>query len=177
MIYKRTNKTLTDDTRVEYVESNNQGIYINTSVTGANFAPYHGLYINQTPKQNDIYLSKMIEYVIIDHERYDIMDIKTSEENYGGIEYLEEFTNDPVPTYTYNIHGCRIIKKYKLDPNSKLLCIDYAVTNNTGKMVKFFAMPCVTKRSLVTLRRKSDMKFTSQYAPTAAKVALSKLAK
>ena len=57
MIYKRTNKTLTDDTRVEYVESNNQGIYINTSVTGANFAPYHGLYINQTPKGNDIYLS------------------------------------------------------------------------------------------------------------------------
>ncbi len=173
MIYKRTNKTLTDDTRVEYVESNNQGIYINTSVTGANFAPYHGLYINQTPKQNDIYLSKMIEYVIIDHERYDIMDVKTSEESYGGVEYLEEFTNEPVPTYTYNIHGCKIVKKFKLDPNSKILCVDYAVTNNTGKMVKFFAMPCVTKRSLITLKRQSDMKFTSQYAPTAAKVALS----
>lgn len=173
MVYKRLNKTLEDDTRIEYVESNNQGIYINSSVTGANFAPYHGIYINQSTKQNDIYLSKMIETVIIGHDKYNIMDIKTSESSYGGVEYLEEFTNVPVPTYIYNINGCSIVKKYKLSENSKLLCIEYCITNNTGKVVKINAMPCVTKRPLITTKRQSDMRYTSAFAPTATKIALS----
>lgn len=173
MVYKRTNKTLEDNTRVEFVESNNQGIYINTSVTGANYAPYHGIYINQSHTKNDIYLSKMIEYILIGHDRYNIMDIKTSENNYGGVEFLEEFTNMPFPKYTYNINGCIIIKKYKLIPDKKVLCVEYTVTNNTGKMVKFHSMPCVTKRALLSPKRQSEMKYTSGYAPTATKIALS----
>lgn len=173
MVYKRLNKSLTDTTRVEYVESNNQGIYINTSVTGANFAPYHGIYINQSPSQNDIYLSKTIEYILIGHDRYNIMDIKTNENIYGGVEYLEEFTDVPVPTYTYNIEGCKIVKKYKLVPDKKILCIEYVVTNNTGKIVKLNAMPCVTKRPLISPKRQSEMKYTTGFAPTAAKIALS----
>jgi len=173
MVYKRLNKSLNDDTRVEYVESNNQGIYLNTSVTGANFAPYHGIYINQSVEQNEIYVSKMIETVVIGHDRYNIMDIKTSENNYGGVEYLEEFTNVPVPTYTYNVNDCKVIKKYKLIPDTKILCVEYSVTNNTGKTVKLNVLPCVTKRPLVTLKRQSEMKYTSAFQPTATKIALS----
>lgn len=173
MIYKRLNKTLNDDTRVEYVESNNQGIYLNTSVTGANFAPYHGIYINQSPKQNEIYVSKMIETVVIGHDKFNIMDITTSESKYGGVEYLDEFTNVPVPTYTYNINGCRLVKKYKLLCDTKILCVEYSVTNNTGKTAKLISMPCVTKRSLITLKRQSEMRYTSAFSPAATKIALS----
>lgn len=173
MIYKRTNMTLKNDTKVEYVETNNQGIYINTSVTGANFAPYHGIYISNLQKGDNIYLSKMIERLTIGHDTYDICDIKTSENIYGGVEYLTEFTTVPSPTYTYEIYGVTIVKKYLLVPDAKVLCVEYKVTNNTGKQIKFETKPCITRRELFLAKRKSDMKFTSKVTPQAVKVALS----
>lgn len=173
MVYKRVNKSLKSDSKVEYVESNNQGIYINSSITGANFAPYHGLYIYQEPKQDTVYLSKMIEVVQIGHEKFNIMDIKTSENAYGGVEFLEEFTNEPVPTFIYNVNGCVIEKKYKLHPDEKILCIDYKITNNTTKQVKFSTSPCVTNRGLFVAKRQSDMKFTTQPSPNGSKITLS----
>lgn len=173
MVYKRVNKSLKDDSNIEYVESNNQGIYINSSITGANFAPYHGIYIYQEPKQDTVYLSKMIETIQIGHDKYNLFDIKTSEAVYSGVEYLEEFENVPVPTYRYNVEGCIIEKKYKLHPNEKLLCIDYKVTNNTGKAVKINATPCVTNRGLFQTKRQSDMKYTSSSSENKVKVTLS----
>jgi len=173
MIYKRINKSLSNDSKIEYVESNNQGIYINSSITGANFAPYHGIYIYQEPKQDIVYLSKMIEVVQIGHEKFNIMDIKTSEISYGGIEYLEEFADSPVPTYTYSINGCNIQKKYKLHTNEKTLCIEYKITNNTGKIVKLNTSPCVTNRGLFSQKRQSEMKFTTTSKPAATKITLS----
>ena len=173
MVYKRVNQTLKNDSKVEYVDSNNSGIYINSSVTGANFAPYHGIYIYQEPKKDVVYLSKMIECVHIGHEKFNIFDIKTSENSYGGVEFLEEFTTTPFPMYKYNINGCSIEKKYKLHPSEKILCIDYKITNNTGKQVKLVASPCVTNRGLFASKRQSDMKYTTLVTPSAAKIALS----
>ena len=173
MVYKRVNKSLKEDSKVEYIESNNNGIYINSSITGANFAPYHGIYVCQELKQDIVYVSKMIEVIQIGHDKFNIMDIKTSEYSYGGVEYLEEYTNEPVPTYTYNINGCIIVKKYKLHPEEKILCIDYQITNNTGKQVKFNTSPCLTNRGLFSVKRKGDMKFTTLFSPNAAKIALS----
>lgn len=173
MVYKRTNMTLKNNTKVEYVETNNQGIYINTSVTGANFAPYHGIYINESQEGNNIYLSKMLENVTIGHDVYKIEDIKTSESESTGVEFLTEFTNIPLPTYVYNIYGVTIVKKYKLLVDSKILCIEYKVVNNSSKQVKFEAIPCVTLRDMFSMKRKSDMKFTSKVTPQAVKVALS----
>ena len=173
MVYKRINKSLNSDSAIEYVESNNQGIYINSSVTGVNFAPYHGIYIYQEPKQDIVYLSKMIEVVQIGHEKFNIMDIKTSEYTYNGVEFLEQYTNEPVPTYMYNVNGCIIEKKYKLHPEKKILCIDYKITNSTGHQVKFNASPCVTNRGLFTTKRQSDMKFTTTVLSNGTKIALS----
>ena len=173
MVYKRVNKSLKSDSKVEYIESNNQGIYINSSITGANFAPYHGIYIYQHQKEDIVYLSKMIELVQIGHEKFNIMDIKTSENIYDGVQYLEEFTNQPVPTYIYNINGCVIEKKYKLHTDEKILCIDYKITNGTGKNVKFNATPCVTSRGIFSVKRKSDMKYTTLVTSSATKITLS----
>jgi len=173
MVYKRINKSLNNDSKVEYIESNNQGIYINSSITGANFAPYHGIYIYQEPKQDTVYLSKMIEVIQIGNEKFNIMDIKTSEYSYGGVQFLEQFTNEPIPTYTYNINGCIIEKKYKLHTSEKTLCVEYKIANNTGKVVRFSTAPCVTSRGLFSQKRQSEMKYTTQSKPTATKVTLS----
>lgn len=173
MVYKRINKSLKDDSKVEYIESNNQGIYINGTITGANFAPYHGIYIYQEPKKDMVYLSKMIECVQIEHEKFEIMDVKTSETVHGGVQFLTEFDSEPVPTYKYDVNGCIIEKKYKLHPNEKILCIEYKVTNNTGKPVKLLVRPCVTNRGLFLVKRQSDMMFTTLANSNATKIALS----
>ena len=173
MVYKRVNKSLNSDSKIEYIESNNQGIYINSTITGANFAPYHGIYIYQEPKKDMVYLSKMIERVQIGYDKFDIMDVKTSETVHGGVQFLTEFTNVPVPTYVYDVNGCIIEKKYKLHPESKILCVDYKVTNNTSKPVKIIVKPCVTNRGVLTAKRQSDMKFTSVSNISGTKVTLS----
>lgn len=173
MVYKRINNSLNSNSKIEYIESNNQGIYINSSIMGANFAPYHGIYIYQEPKQDTVYLSKMIEIVQIGNEKFNIMDIKTSEAMYGGAEFLEEFSSEPVPTYTYKINDCIIQKKYKLHPEEKILCVEYKITNNTGENVKIIASPCITNRELFITKRQSDMRYTTQVIPNGAKIALS----
>jgi len=173
MIYKRVNKSLKSDSKVEYIESNNQGIYINSTITGANFAPYHGIYIYQEPKKDMVYLSKMIEYVQIGNDKFNIIDVKTNETVHGGVQFLTEFTNTPVPTYTYDVNGCIIEKKYKLHPDKKILCIDYKVTNTTQKQVKLTVSPCVTNRGLFISKRQSDMKYTTLVSPNATKISLS----
>ena len=173
MVYKRANKSLKSDSKVEYIESNNQGIYINSTITGENFAPYHGIYIYQEPKKDTVYLSKMIETVQIGLEKFHIRDIKTSETVHGGVQFLTEFTNEPVPTYIYDVNGCIIEKKYKLHVTEKILCIDYKVTNSTGKQVKLTVNPCVTNRGIFASKRQSDMKFTTTPTASGTKIALS----
>lgn len=173
MTYKRINKSLTDETSVEFVLSNNKGIYINSSVSGRNTSPYHGLFIKQQTKNDEIYLSKMIETIQVGNTEYNIWDLKTNEKNYGGVEYLEEFTDIPVPTYKYNINGCIIQKKYKFTINENILCIEYRISNNSGKIVKFNTSPCITKRKLFGTKRESLLKFTSLMDKNAAKVSLS----
>ena len=61
MIYKRDVNKIEEMRHIEYVLSNNIGSYMNTSVIGSNFAPYHGLFIKQQPKNDQILLSKLTE--------------------------------------------------------------------------------------------------------------------
>lgn len=173
MEYKRINKTLSNDDTREFVLSNNLGIYVNTTVTGRNIAPYHGLYINQRIKNDEIYLSKMIEIIEIGKDKYYIDDYKTSEKKYGGVENLEIFNSYPVPTYIYEFPGVRLTKKIKLVQDKKILVVEYKIENDTQKMVKLTVRPCVTKRDLFGVKRASNLKFTEVFNSTATKICLS----
>ena len=171
MIYKRVDNSL--DSNVEFVESNNRGIYISGSITGGNYAPYHGIYIHQSTDNDEIYLSKMIETITIGKVTHELIDLKTSEKEYSSKEFLERFSDDDIPTFVYNINGVIIEKRYILHPEKKVLCIEYKITNNTHKIVKFNTKPCVTKRNIFKVLRESNLKFTSLCNPTGAKVSLS----
>lgn len=173
MEYKRINKTLADEQNTEFVLSNNLGVYINTTVTGKNEAPYHGLYINQRIKNDEIFLSKMIEEIEIGKDKYQIRDYKTCEDKYAGVEYLELFNSYPVPTFVYEFPGVRITKKLKLALDKKLLVVEYKVENDTTKNVKLTVKPCITKRDLFGVKRASNLKFTEVFNSTSAKVCLS----
>lgn len=174
MIYKRDINKIEEMRHIEYVLSNNVGSYMNTSVIGSNFAPYHGLFIKQQPKNDQILLSKLVENLNFGSgQEYSIMDYKTSENTYGGSEYLMSFDSMPFPTYKYEINGCNLEKRYKFIKNENVLCIDYVLENNTDKFVKFSVSPMITKRGLFDIKRQNDMKFTVSSSQNTFKANLS----
>ena len=115
----------------------------------------------------------MIETIFVGKDKYEIIDLKTNENEYSSKDFLESFSDENVPTFVYNIDGLKLEKRYILHPEKKILCIEYKVINNSGKHVKFITKPCVTKRNILGAKRESELKLTSLCTPNAAKVALS----
>lgn len=173
MIYKRGISKLEKLRKTEYIMASGFGTYVNSSVTGENVSPLHGLYIRQNTDNAEIYLSKMIEDYEINGKTYSVYDINTNEESISGKEYLESFDRYPLPTYTYYIEGCKIVKKYKYVSNTNILCIEYELNNNTKKTLRLNASPCVTKRNILKPKRKQEMKFSSNSSVIGPKISLS----
>lgn len=174
MIYKRDINDIEKFKNTEFVLSNNMGVYMNTSVIGNNFAPYHGLFIKQKPKKDQILLAKLNEKLDFGgSEVYEIKDYKTSEKEFGGKEYLASFDNKIMPTYTYHMGQCMMEKKYKFCKNENILCVDYVINNDSNKSLRFEVTPFVTKRHLFEIKRASDMKFVTSNTSNMVKVTLS----
>ena len=64
MIYKRNHQKLSDVKDIEYIATNNNGVYINSTVVGENFAPYHGVVIMQVDKLSKVIVPKVVENII-----------------------------------------------------------------------------------------------------------------
>ena len=101
MIYKRNHQKLSDVKDIEYIATNNNGVYINSTVVGENFAPYHGVFIMQVDKLSKVIVPKVVETIDFGHTIYSIKDYKTNEMRYGGAEYLQSFEKEYYPKYTY----------------------------------------------------------------------------
>ncbi|MBR5227371.1 MAG: glycogen debranching enzyme N-terminal domain-containing protein [Clostridia bacterium] len=173
MIYKRDVNNIEKFRNTEYILTNNLGVYMNTSVAGSNFAPYHGLFIKQEPKNDQILLEKITEQVDFGDQVFDIKDYRTSEKLFGGAEYLSSFDNNPYPVYEYDLAGSSLQKKYKFSRQENVLCIDYVLKNNSKKMAKFTVTPYITKRGIFEIKRASEMKFNTTHSLNTVKVNLS----
>ena len=130
-IYKKGINTLNSARDIEYVMSNNSGIYMSQAVIGENVAPYHGLFIKQNEKQDEIYLSKLVEQIKIGSKMYSITDITTNEEQYGGVEYLEQFDRYPVPCFRYK-YCFPVILKVTLQPSFILSVFNLSILSLLG---------------------------------------------
>lgn len=173
-IYKKGVNNLDNSRNAEFTMSNNLGIYMNQTVIGENISPYHGLFIKQEENKDEIYLSKVIEQIKIENSVYNISDIKTNEECYGGAEYLEEFNRYPIPEFKYNINECiKLEKRYIFSLDKNVLCIDYTIENLSSSVVNLKVLPLVTKRNLFTSKRESMLKLNSDMMPDGLKVTLS----
>ena len=172
-IYKKGINTIEKVKNVEYIMTNNNGIYMNQTVIGENTTPYHGLLIKQNELQDEIYLSKMIEQIKISGKTYSIKDISTNEEEFGGKEYLEEFSRYPVPTYNYVIEKDVKIKKEYLFSDDNALCISYNVVNDTNSSINIKLLPVVNKRGIFSSKRESMLKLNTDSIKDGAKVTLS----
>lgn len=179
MIYKRNHQKLSDVKDIEYIATNNNGVYINSTVVGENFAPYHGVFIMQVDKLSKVIVPKVVETIDFGHTIYSIKDYKTNEMRYGGAEYLQSFEKEYYPKYTYAFgendekKDLELTKSLFFLENNKGIVVDYVATNYTDRAAKITVEPYVTYRDATTIKRKSEMKFTSACVADSYKTTLS----
>ena len=132
----------------EWLEINQTGCYSCSTVYGMNNKRYHGLFAVplETNNQRAIVLSKFEESVFIENQVYEL-----STNNFvGGVypdgyKYLEEFTLDPFPTYTFLIEGRRLQKTVFILHESNTLVIRYE-SKNQGVPFKLILKPLIAAR-------------------------------
>lgn len=174
-VYKKGINKKEEASNIEYVFSNNLGVYINMPINYKDFTPYHGLYITQEEFNSVICLDRVIEEIEIGKEKICLeQELSGGKEAYnGGFEYLEELCLQPVPSEKYLCKDVLVMKQYILSEKEKVLCISYDITNNSNDNIKFRSYPCVTQREVFDTKRKSLLKLTCNKTQDGTKVTLS----
>lgn len=179
MIYKRNNHKLSDVKGIEYIATNNSGVYVNSTVVGEALAPYHGVFILQIDKTSKVIVPKITEVIDFGSTVYSVKDYRTNEIKHGGCEYLESFEKEYYPKYTYYFglnneqKELELTKSFMFLENQKAIAVCYTATNYTNRAAKISVEPYVTYRDAMNVKRKSEIKFTSSCVTDSCKTTLS----
>ena len=132
----------------EWLERNELGVYASSSAVGMNTRREHGLYAvpDQSFKKHIILLSKLEDTVFIENRLHEI---STNTYQTGvfptGFTYLQEFSINPFPRFTYNIEGRIIEKTLFLLSNQSTLVIRYELKNQ-GSPLNIILKPFLAER-------------------------------
>ena len=114
---------------LEWITTNGLGTYASSTISGANTRRYHGLMVAAVtpPTQRTMLLSRIDEIIKINDESVKLStnqwsDISISPEGY---KYIEDFTLDPFPVWTYKYGDVVLTKSLIFAYRSNLLLIDY----------------------------------------------------
>ncbi len=142
----------------EWLEINPGGTFACSNIYGMNTRRYHGLFVVPGSKKTErfVLLSKFEESVFIGKQVHEI----STNSYVGGIypegyRYLESFSIDPFPRFTYKIDNRRIEKTVFLLSNQNVLLIRYA-NKNQGPPVKIVLKPVLAGRRINELTRESQ---------------------
>jgi predicted glycogen debranching enzyme len=118
------------DTR-EWLVTNGLGSYAGGSLTGANTRRYHGLLTAalEPPVRRTLLFSRVDEVVSLegDNERLELATNFWSSGAVGphGYKNLEAFSNLPVPTWCYRVHGGHLIKQVFMKNGEQRVYVGY----------------------------------------------------
>ncbi len=177
MIYKKEIYGMDRAKEMEYVISNNSGIYINTTVIGMPISPSHGIYIRRyQERQDEVYLSGVLESIYFEEEQETSKFV--SKNMYRDMSmYFDRFEVTHIPVTEYIANNIKVVKKYMLSYSDNILCISYEIDNNSKKDCKLKVEPLITKRDLFTTRRMESLKLTNSSIELGVKVNISILDK
>lgn len=177
MVYKKDIYGMDRAKEMEYVISNNSGIYINTTVIGMPVSSSHGIYIKQNQGgQDEVYLAGVLENIDFggDKEANPLL----PKVMYRDMSvYFNKFEFIHVPTTEYIVNDIKVTKKYLLSYEDNTLCISYEVENNSTKNCKIKVEPLITKRELFNTRRMENLRLTNSLIESGVKINLSILDK
>src|ERR1039458_7334529 len=116
--------------RREWLETNGLGGFPSSPIAALNPRRYHGLLIAATkpPLGRMLLLSKLEETLVVDGRRHDL-----SANRYPGVIHpqghllLQEFRQDPFPTFVYQIEGLELEKSVFMVHGENTSVIQYEV--------------------------------------------------
>jgi predicted glycogen debranching enzyme len=120
-----------DATQYEYLETNGLGGWSGSSITGAHTRRYHGLFVAaiNPPADRMVLLSKLDETIVTGEKQIELgcnfFDGDTIHPN--GHHYLDSFTKDLFPQWTYHAEGIRLKKTIAMVHNENTVVIIYDV--------------------------------------------------
>ena len=121
----------------EWLETNGLGGFASSTIAGVNTRRYHGLLIAATkpPVGRMLLLSKLEETLVVDARRYEL-----SANRYPGVLHpqgyllMQEFRQDPFPTFVYRIEGLELDKSVGMIHGENASAIRYELRAPAGGM-------------------------------------------
>jgi predicted glycogen debranching enzyme len=158
--------------RREWLVTNGIGGYASSSVSGANTRRYHGLLVAacEPPLGRAVVFSKLEEELRVEDHLYLLSANKYPSVIYPqGFRHLTDFTLDPVPTFTFEVHEGTVVlqKRIWLEHGSNTVFISYTLIK-APEPVKLGLIPFLAYKDYHTEQRRWDG-FTAETAPTEAK--------
>lgn len=123
--------TLSEKTDIEWLSTNGLGSYASQSVAGANTRRYHGLLVAslEPPVQRTVMLSR-IDEVVECTAGGGTIELATNYWQSGAVapnghEYLQAFSNLPVPTWLYELPHGHLIKQITMIHGEQSVVVGY----------------------------------------------------
>lgn len=131
--------------RREWLVTNGIGGYASSSIAGANTRRYHGLLVAacNPPLGRTVLLSKLEEDIRIEDQLYFLSSNKYPSVIYPqGYQHLIDFSLDPVPTFTYQLHERSVLlqKRIWMPHGKNTVYVRYSLLN-APEPIRFGVQP------------------------------------
>ncbi len=138
-----------DALRSEWLITNGIGGYASSTVLGINSRKYHALLVAslRPPGERTVVLSKLDEDVKVENQTFQLGANDFQSNIYPqGYRFLEKFTLNPFPTYTYSTQQFTLTKKIVIPLKQNSVITYYEVRNRTPSELKVAIYPMVSYR-------------------------------
>ncbi|MDA8226989.1 MAG: amylo-alpha-1,6-glucosidase [Desulfitobacterium hafniense] len=151
----------------EWLVTNGLGGFASSTVGGINARKYHGLLFAalQPPVERILLLAKLEEEVTVDGRIYHLgANLTAGGLHPQGNRYLQHFSLESLPTFTYAIENILIEKTVFMIYGQNTTVIRYNVHSGDGREVKIRITPMVNYRDYHNITRSNDWPFHQEAA-------------
>lgn len=124
-------RTIAEGNEKEWLITNGIGGFSGHTVAGGAFRSFHAYLVASfnAPVERYAILTRTQEQLTIHGREYDLTSQQYVNENKDGQRYLQRFTFDAVPTYTYAVEDVHITKTIALEQKKNTVVVCYEVSN------------------------------------------------
>lgn len=132
----------------EWLITNGLGGYASSTIIGCNTRKYHGLLVAplNPPALRYVILSKVDESIEFNNNKYDLYTNMCKNSISRGYQYLVNFDNEYIPSFTYKVKDVTVKKIICMEYGKNITCISYKIKNGNHK-TKLTLAPIVNYRN------------------------------
>ena len=132
----------------EWLITNGIGGYASSTIFGCNTRKYHGLLVAplNPPALRYVILSKVDESIEFNNNKYDLYTNMCKNSISRGYQYLVNFDNEYIPTFTYQVGDVTLKKIVCMEYGKNVVCISYKIKNANHK-TKLTLAPIINYRN------------------------------